>query len=227
MKNKTWFVPGIALALTIFVTLGCGATSQVVSTSAPASSPASAATPTEAAPPTAEPLPDVSSARILLKELPAGFEEFPADELGIDKAFSSDDKLQPQAVFAFVNKKQFQMIFGMNFFVSNGLDRLGFKFALNQPETLLKQVVDGMGKDVRDQKVLEGMEGVGKSQTAMTVLADMDDIPMRMDIAIFQRDIVGGMIMSMTLEGDPANISLHDLGELFDQHIQEALASSD
>jgi len=40
---------------------------------------------------------------------------------------------------------------------------------------------------------------------------------------MFRRDIIGAMLMSMVLEGDSPNITLHDLGLKLDQHVQESL----
>jgi len=44
---------------------------------------------------------------------------------------------------------------------------------------------------------------------------------------MFRRDNVGGLLISMTAEGQPENISLQELGELLDKHIQESLKTMD
>jgi hypothetical protein len=36
---------------------------------------------------------------------------------------------------------------------------------------------------------------------------------------MFRRDIIGAMVMSMSLEGQTPNISIHDLGRKLDQRI--------
>jgi len=228
MKDKQWFAPRLALILMVLVTLACGASSQASPAEAPGTADSPEATPayTPTVLPTA--LPDISEARISLSELPEGFEEIPVDENSLGEAPSTEDEFQPEAIFTYANKNQFQMIFGMNFLLDKALDRAGFDLALGQPETTLKQFTGVMGgQNVRDEKILDGLDGVGETQIAMTMLADVQKIPMRVNVAMFRRDIVGGMILSMTMEGEPENISLQELGELFDQHIQESLKTID
>jgi hypothetical protein len=137
---------------------------------------------------------------------------------------SSEEGFQPEVVFAYVNPEQFQMIFGMNFLLVNPVDRLGFKFALGQPELTLKEFAGAMGSaNIRHEKILEGMKDVGDARIAMTMLSDVEDMPMQVNVAMFQRDVVGGMVMSMTMEGQPENISFQEVARLFDQHIQDSL----
>jgi len=208
----------------VLVTLACGASSQATSTEAPG--PTASPKATQAYTPTVAPeaLPDISKARVSLSELPDGFEEIPTDQIPFGQATSGANKFQPEAVFVYANGSQFQMIFGMNFLLAKALDRTSFDFALNQPEITLKQLAGSLGSQkIRDEKIIESMEGVGESQIAMTMLADVKNIPMRVNVGMFRRGIVGGMILSMTLEGEPENISLQELGTLFDQHIQESL----
>jgi hypothetical protein len=228
MKDKNWFVPQLALIVMVLVTLACGASSQATSTEAPSTTVSPEAT--QAYTPTVAPeaLPDISEARIAMSELPAGFEEIPTDENTLGPTTSGEDEFQPKAIFLYANKDKFQMIFGMNFLLNKALDRVGFDLALGQPETTLKEFTNVMGgQNVRDQKILDGLDGVGETQIAMTMLADVKEIPMRVNVAMFRRGIAGGMILSMTLEGEPENISLQELGTLFDQHIQESLNAAE
>lgn len=215
------------LVLAIFVILGCGSASELLSTSTPAITSTPSNTPPPTATFTSTPAPDISAARISLNELPAGFEEIPADEFGLDKTTSSNDTFKPEVVFAFVNTTQFQMIIGMNFFVSGGLERVGFDLAVNQPEKALKEMASALGtQNVRDEKILEGLDDVGDARIGMTMIADMEGMegtPMQVDIMLFRRDTIGGMLISMTFAEKPGSISLHDLGKLFDQNIQKTL----
>jgi len=166
-------------------------------------------------------LPDISAAKISLSELPAGFEELSPDELGMNEASIG---MEPEASFAFVNTRHLQMIFGVDFFVVKQIDRVNLDITLNQPEIGLKQMVSAIGtENVHDEKILTGLEDVGDVQVGMTMVADIEDIPMKVDMLVFRRGIVGAILVSMTMEGQDPNISLHDLGKLFDQHIQEAL----
>jgi hypothetical protein len=230
MKNKNRLTIELAFMLMIFATLGCGVTSQLfptptpVFTSTPTITPSPTTTPTQTPTITPTPLPNISMAKVFLHELPTGFEELPSDEFSGDPVPVGEGAWQPEEAFVFVNAKKFQMIIGMNFFVVDQMDRVGFDIAVNQPDMVLKEIVNGIGtENVRDEKILDDLQDVGDEQVAMTMVADMNGIPARVEIVLFRRDIIGGMILSMTMEGQTPNISLHDLGVLFDQNIQKTL----
>lgn len=232
MKNKHRPLPKLAFALTIFMTLGCGVASQIfaIATPTPTITPSSTTTPSPTITPTRTPtltptpLPDISAARILLEELPAGFEELPAQELGMEDAASDEEAMQPEVTFAFQNPNDFQLILGMDFLLVKGLDRAGFGYAINHPDEFLEQVVNSLGaQEIREEKLLTGLEDVGEMRVAMSMIAESDGIPVQVEMILFRRDIVGGMIASITLEGETPSISLHDLARLLDQHIQESL----
>ena len=224
MKNKTWWAPTVAFVLIALVTIACGTSSPATPASSIEMTAAPAATQTSAPTAVPEVLPDLSAAQIRLDELPEGFEQIAADEFNMEELNSGDSEFKPEIVFTFVNKHPFQVVFGMNFLLVEAVDRLGFKYALNHPEMALKEFTGGMGStNVREEKTLEGLEDIGDEQIAMTMLADVESIPMRLDVVMFQRDMVGGMIMSMIMEGEPGSISIQELGKLFDQHIQESL----
>ena len=216
MNNRISFAPRIAFALLVLVTLGCGASSQAVATEAATSAPKAV--------PTA--IPDLSTARIPVYDLPKGFEEIPGEEF--DAGFPVADKeLQPENVFAYVNGSEFQMVMGMNFLLTEETDRAGFDLALSQPELALREIVRSMnGDNVYQEELTNVLEGVGEGQIAMTMLTDVKDLPMRVNIGLFRRGVVGGMIMSMTMVGQQESISLRELAKLFDKRIQESIAAA-
>ena len=227
MKNKTRFATTIFLGITTFVTLGCQLASQAKPTlesSGEVPTPSS----TQALPPTQIPELDISSAVLTLDDLPPGFEEFSTEELGMSMDDFSDEDLQPEKVFIFVNSQDFQMIFGFNFLLTERFDRTAFDVAMSQPEITLPAMVNGMGsEDVQDEKLLEGFEDVGETQIGMTMVADMEGVPVQVDVLMFRRDVVGVMLMSMVLEGQSPNITLHEMGLKLDQRIQEVLQTSE
>jgi hypothetical protein len=144
----------------------------------------------------------------------------------MDASSFGEDGFNAEEPFVFVNSTDFQMIMGFKFFLNSSLDRLGFDIEINQPETIMSSFVEGIGaENVQDQEILAGFEDIGNTRVAMTMIADLEGIPIRLDVLLFRRDTVGAMIMSMTFEGDSPNISLHELGSLLDQKFQEALAS--
>jgi hypothetical protein len=139
----------------------------------------------------------------------------------------SDEDLQPEKVFIFVNSQDFQMIFGFNFLLTERFDRTSFDVGMSQPEVTLPAMVSGMGSEnVKDEKLLEGFEDVGETQIGMTMVADMEGVPVQVDVLMFRRDVVGVMLMSMVLEGQSPNITLHEMGSKLDQRIQEVVQTS-
>jgi hypothetical protein len=160
----------------------------------------------------------------MLEDLPPGFEEFTLDELGVSLEDFSSEEFQPENVFVFINTQKFQMIFGFNFLLSEKLDRAAFDIGVSQPEITLPALVEGMGSEkVRDEKLLEGIGDIGELQIGMTMVAMLEGMSTQVDVVMFRRDIIGAMVMSMTLEGQTPNISIHDLGRKLDQHVQDTL----
>lgn len=224
MKNKTRLATIVLLGLAIFITLGCQLASQTQP--APASELASegapASLPTDMPTETALPEPDLSSAVLTLEDLPPGFEEFSLADMGVTLDDFSEEELQPEEVFIFINSEDFQMVFGFNFLLTNKLDRATFDVGISQPDAALPALINGIGsEDVRDEELLEGFEDVGEKQIGMTMVTDLEDLPMQVDVLMFRRDVVGAMVMSMVLEGESPNITLHELGLKLDQHFEE------
>lgn len=216
MKNKL-----LLAALVVLITFGCGTspkTNSVPSTE-DQSSPAATLAP--------ERLSNISTARISLDELPAGFKEIPTDKILEEEKASGKEAYLPDVIFAFVNPDKFQVIFGMNYLLDTVTKRLSFNALLKDSESTLKDFAGAMGgKNIRDEQVLEGLDALGEKQAAATMLANLEDIPMRVDGILFKRDNIGSMILSMTMEGESPNISLRELGKLLDQHIQESLTAA-
>lgn len=226
MKSKTKFATSILLGSALLITLGCQIASQTqsVPVSDPALTSAPAGSPAQTLPPTEISEMDISSAVLMLGDLPSGFEEINPEELGMSVDDFSNEDFKPEKVFMFVNSQDFQMVFGFNFLLTNGLDRVGFDMGMSQPELTLPAMVNGMGSEnVRDEKLLEGFEDIGEKRIGMTMVANMEGIPVQVDVLMFRRDVVGAMVMSMTLEGQTPNITIHDLGLKLDQRVQENL----
>jgi hypothetical protein len=222
-EDKKWLAPRLALVLMVLVTLAGGASSQATPSTSPENS-APAATEVNTSTPSPESVTDLSTARISLDELPEGFEEIARDEILAEQKASGNDEFLPEALFAFVNAENFHLILGMDFLLVEATDNLGFNAALEDAKDTLKDFAGAMGaKNIREQEVLEGMETLGEKQVAMTMLADVKDVPMRVNAVMFRRDLVGGMLLSMTIEGQPESVSLRELGKLLDKPFQENL----
>jgi hypothetical protein len=139
----------------------------------------------------------------------------------------SEEDFQPEEVFVFINTQDFQMVFGFNFLLSNKLERAAFDVGISQPDVTLPALINGMGSEnVQDEKILEGYDDVGDKQIAMSMIANMEDVPFQVEVLMFRRDSVGAIIMSMVMEGKSPNITLYDLGMNLDQNIHENLQAN-
>ncbi len=222
MKNKISLAAIVVPALAVLLTFGCGTSPKTASTSAPKATSLPAATSTP------KPLPDFSKVRVSLDELPAGFKEIATDDILAKQKASGKEAYLPDGMFAFVNTDKFQVIFGMNYLLSSATKSLAFSGFLKHSDSTLKDFAGALGgKNIREEKVLEGLETLGEKQAALTMLADLEDIPMRVEGVLFKRDNIGSLILTMSMEGESPNISLQELGTLLDQHIQESLSAAE
>jgi len=216
-------VPVVLLSMTLS-TVACGQMDQLLATPTAAATATLTATPTHTPTITPTPRPDLSGAILLLSDLPPGFEELSAAELGVSPSDLATEQFQPEVIFAFVNPRQFQTIFGFNFLLEDRLQRIQFDTAVSQPQLTLPVMVAAIGaENVREEQVLGGMEDIGELQIAMTMLANVEGVSLQTDILLFRRELIAAAIVSMVIEGQKPNISLHDLGLKLDQHIMETL----
>lgn len=223
MRNKTHFATAILLSGVLFITLGCQIASQAASTPEAKSTSETVNSDPQVPTSTQPPELDISSAVLTLDDLPPGFEEFDPNELGLFMDDFSEDELQPEEVFIFVNSEDFQMVFGFNFQLSKRFDRAAFDVGISQPEVTLPAFIEGMGSEnVQGEKVLDGFEDIGEKQIGMTMIADMEGMPFQVDVLMFRRETIGAMVMTMVLDGDSPNITLHELGLKLDQHFEES-----
>lgn len=222
MNKKVSLAPRIAFILLVLVTLGCGASAQATATEAIKEGQTEVVATQE---PTEAPVkvPDMSAARIFRQQLPGGFEEIPMDDVEQGGMLPGKEEYLPEVVFAYVNKNDFQLIIGMNFLLVDAINRIGFSAALKDTDTLKEFAGAIGGENIRDEVVIETMDDLGEKRSAMAMVADVEGVPMNVNVAIFQRGVIGGIIMSMSAEGEEAKISFEDLGQLFDKRVQESL----
>jgi hypothetical protein len=218
MNKKVSFAPRLAFALLVLVTLGCGASARATSIEA-AENAATVVTDSDA-------LPDMSVARIIRRQLPARFEEIEMDDIGKEGAPFGQEEFLPEEVFAYVNKSGFHVIIGMNFLLTDAFNELGFGATLEDPETLMEFAGAMGGENIREERILDTLGNLGEKRSAMTMLADVEGVPMRVNAAMFQRGVIGGIILSMTVDGQEAQISFEKLTQLFDERVEESLAGA-
>jgi len=183
-------------------------------------------TPTPLITPTVTPLGrlDLSEAVLSLEDLPSGFQAISLAEFGLTKEDLSGEGFIVESVFSFMGTEPFELVVGFTTLLPTHLEQAGFDVALDQPEFMMESFISGLGAtDILEQKELADLNDIGDASAGMTVLADMQGIPMRMDMAIFRRDSVGAFVLVMYLDSDVPALTVDEASNLLDDRIVEML----
>lgn len=242
MEKKVAFI--LIFLLTSTVLAGCAQPSRIVAdlfaTQTPTPTPTFTPTPTATFTPTPTPTPtptltptptptptspDLSEAVLTLDDLPAGFEVLPPDEIGFKPEDLSGEDFTVESTFAFFEAKHLEFVMGFTTLLLTGLDRVTFDAGLYHPDFMAKL----LGEEIKatNIKELPGLDDIGDVSAGWTAVLDMDGIPMRMDIAVFRRDIVGGVVFTMYPDGNTPVVTVDDAAGKLDEHVIRALSPSD
>ena len=168
---------------------------------------------------------DLSEASLSLEDLPDGFMEMSPAELGLTKEDLSGDDFTVEDLFVFFGADPLEIIIGFTTILPTQLDQVGFDVGLAQPEFLMESLVGGMGAtDILDQKELVHLNDIGDASAGLTVVADMDGIHMRMDMAVFRRDTVGVVIFVMYIDGDVPVLTIEEVATKLDDRIVDVIS---
>jgi hypothetical protein len=171
---------------------------------------------------------DLSKVVLSLEDLPSGFEVMSLSEFGLTKEGLSGDDFTVESLFAFMGTEPFELVIGFTTFLPTRLEQAGFDVALDQPEFIMESFVSGMGAtEILEQKELADLDDIGEASAGMTVVANMEGIPMRMDMAVFRRDIVGAFVLVMYLDGDHPAVTIGETARQLDDRIVEMLPPGD
>ncbi|MFZ2096525.1 MAG: toll/interleukin-1 receptor domain-containing protein [Anaerolineales bacterium] len=165
---------------------------------------------------------DLSKVVLSQKDLPSGFEEMSLAEFGLTKEDLSGDNFTVESIFAFMGAEPFELVMGFTTLLPTRLEQAGFDVALDQPEFMMESFISGLGAtDILEQKELAYLNDIGDASAGMTVVADMEGIPMRMDMAIFRRDTVGAFVLVMYLDSDVPALTVDEASNKLDDRIVE------
>jgi hypothetical protein len=165
---------------------------------------------------------------LTLEDLPSGFEAIPIDEFGLAKEDLSSDEFTVEGIFAFFEAERFEVVMGFTTLILTRLEQAGFDVSLRQPDSLMESFIEGMGAtEVLEREELAHLNDIGDASTGLTLVAEIADIPMRMDVTIFRRDIVGAFVLVMYLEGDDPIVTLDEIANKLDDRIVEVLPLGD
>jgi len=167
---------------------------------------------------------DISKAVLSLEDLPPGFQVLSLAEFGLTKEDLSVEDFTVETIFVFFWADPLEIIMGFTTLLPTQLDQVGFDVGLNQPEFMMDSFVGGMGAtDILEQKELTHLNDIGDASAGLTVVADMEGIPMRMDMAVFRRDIVGAFVLVMYLDGDVPILTVEEVTNKLDDRIVEVI----
>ncbi len=171
------------------------------------------------------PSPDLSRAVLTEEDFPSGFSEMSPEEMGISPEDLSQENFTIESMFVFFSEQQLEFVMGFTALVPSEAEQAGFDIILNQPDILLALFISGMGTvDILEQEELTGLDDIGDSAAGVTVVANMQGIPMRIDLVVFRRDIVGAFAFVMYLEGSDPEVLIGDVGRKLDARIQSVIA---
>ncbi|MEQ9620545.1 hypothetical protein [Coleofasciculus chthonoplastes] len=184
-----------------------------------------------------------SNVKLLLEDLPEGFQELPpelaaslASQFRLLTQQFQEANLNPENLFAFVNPESFQIVLGFTSPLSSEQDWVNFDTTvqqLQQPEiqqllvSQLKQRLQGMGEiNVLEYKPLPELNNFADTSTGFTLGIDMEGTPLQLDMATFRR---GGMVAFtgvMYVNGQMPLIQVGDVAQKLDSRLVQVSAQS-
>lgn len=207
--------------------------------------PVNAATPINS---TSSTIPTISQAspsanvKLLLEDLPPGFQELPpeltaslASQFRLLTQQFQDANLNPNNLFAFVNPESFQIVLGFTSPLAED-DWASFDTNLQhlqQPQiqqllvSQIKQRLEGMGEiNIVEYKPLPELNNFAHSSTGFTLGIDMEGTPLQLDMATFRRSEMIAFTGVMYLNGQTPLIHIGDVAQKLDDRIVKVLARS-
>jgi hypothetical protein len=192
--------------------------------------------PTETFKPTAPPVVDLSSAVLMGKDLPAGFQALSAADLkqlnlsesDLAQAFSgASTTARPMNFTAFLNSnpQKFQIVLSFLLYPLTTLEKAAFDLQLANPDIALQSFGAGFTSTTGGAKpsLLPGMDKFGDKSIGFTTTMSSGGLALRMDMVIVSRGTAIEVLMSMYLDGVQPTANLADLAKILDARVAAAL----
>jgi hypothetical protein len=212
-RHRLFFLT-VAIIFGILLTISCATVQELFAVPTATSTP----TITLALPP------DLSKAVLTQDDFPIGLIEIPLDELGLSGDDLSGDGFKFESFFAFLEASKFQFIMGFTTLLSAELEQGGFDLFLTHPEVMIGLVATNMGATgISEEEELAGLDDIGDASAGLTMVVDLEGIPMRMDMAVFRRNIVGAIAVVIYAEGGVPVVPVGDVARKLDARIVEIL----
>lgn len=186
------------------------------------------------------------AASLTLQDLPAGFQELPAEirpaiaaQLDTIKRVLGQQNLSLDNYFAFINPQQLQVVLGFSTILPNQpLALLKFDASLRQlqqpklRQQLVNQVEQGLkasplGINVVEEAALPELNNLANLSAGMTLALQMQNLPpLRTDIAAFRRNQVGSLTAVFYLDGTKPVVSIKDVATKLDDRLMQSSAAA-
>jgi hypothetical protein len=196
-------------------------------TNSPTATPAPTQTNTPAVAPTSgsakggttkpAPTSPVTGSLLKLADLPTGFVEMPAEQLG-DMGQGMPEGTR---AFGYTSAKGDQIVMGMLIPYPGQTDQRLFDTTL---PFMVAATLAGVGAS-GDAQELEGLDDVGEARAAATSVSEMGAISFRWDIVGFRRGDVGVILIVAYSDGEKPSATAGDLARLLDGRIQKGQGS--
>ena len=187
----------------------------------------------EGAQETEEPLDeDLVNAALTLDDLPDSFSalnERQMDEFGISKeglgnSFTSAlSEARPQNVTAFHRPglANAQIVVSTVLAPLTAVERIAFDVYMANPEMVASEFAGEVG--AQEVRLIPGARQIGDSSVGLSLLSDMNGIPMRSDAVIVRRAQTIQVAMISYPDGGTPDISAVEIAQIMDQKIDGAL----
>jgi hypothetical protein len=194
------------------------------STPTPSPTPTLTPTPTDIPTPAPTPLPDFSYAVLTKEDMPFGFEE-----VSFSDVYMAEEFEQLESFFAFRRSRggHIELIMGYTMLLDSRSDRSGFTMMLDNPELMAELFASGIGVgEIVEQVELPDVGDIGDESSGVTMVIDVEGSLVRIDIIMFQRDILGAIVFGVYEEGYEPTMPVGDAARLLGDKI-EAILSGD
>ena len=185
-------------------------------------------------PPTSTPAPNLATAKLSVKDLPAGFQDATVDQLkasnlteeALENSFTGiGAQARIQNLAAFQHQQRAQVALGFLVFPLTATEKTALEAQLANSDSALKAWGSALvGKaGLPNAKPLAGVDKFGDKSLGLTTTTTMLGVPVRADSVMIVRGGAVAVAMSYYPAAVPPAISTADLAKLLDTRLATAL----
>ncbi|OCQ94713.1 hypothetical protein BCD67_04420 [Oscillatoriales cyanobacterium USR001] len=161
---------------------------------------------------------------LTLQDLPPGFTE--AEVGSLKNELTQNKDFKPESVFAYQKNddKNFQLILGFTMQIPTQLDQNSFDNYLRQGDfakAFLQGLNDRQMPQFSSPIPLSLGENIGEISAGWLTKGQLENITMRVDMAVFRRGNLGAILMTFYLDGKTPSIEIAEAARKLDRRIIE------